>query len=255
MNIVLARFGNQLSQRLYHAHERLRQWERLLSDRPTDVQILTRTKSPQADLKSQYRIQCLRSAAITATAMVLIYAFYPEYYPTVSLVPKRPISIVLENIPETHQNAQAPAPPRPQVPLAVEGEDVPDDVTIESTELDFDSISDISMPTLPGLKGPVGAVSDEPIDYTEIDYKPHPIRIVTPEYPEEARKKRIEGKVMVKVLVDKEGNVERVDIVDGPAIFRNAALSAASQFRFRPGKHAGERRKVWMTMPIEFLLK
>ena len=84
---------------------------------------------------------------------------------------------------------------------------------------------------------------------------PYPIRIVTPEYPAEARRSRKEGRVMVRVLVDKAGNVEKVEILQGPEIFRKVAETAAWQFRFRPGKHEGERRKVWMIMPIEFLLK
>jgi len=136
--------------------------------------------------------------------------------------------------------------------LAVEGEDVPEDVTIETTELDLDS-----MPLDLRLQGPIamGPPSDDPLDISEIEYKPHPIRIVAPEYPRSAHKSKQEGEVRVRVLVDKKGNVEKVEVLSGPEIFREAAVEAARQFRFRPGRHEGERRKVWMIMPINFSLK
>ena len=128
---------------------------------------------------------------------------------------------------------------------------MPEDVTIETTELDFDSI-----PVDLRISGPValGMPSDEPLDISEIEFKPHPIRITTPEYPRKAHKSKTEGSVVLRVLVDKKGLVETVEVLSGPEIFRPAAVEAARQFRFRPGRHEGERRKVWMVMPIEFKL-
>ena len=251
MNILHARFGNTLSYALYTAREKQRQFQRLQADTPNDIQIQTREKSPEVDLNKGYWQRIQRYSLITFVVLLATYLFYPEYHPTVSLIPKQRVVLEVSDIPETSQQKRAPAPPRPKVPLAVEGEEVPEDVTIESTELDLDSID---LPDL-AMSGPVGQISDEPMDYMEIDYKPHPVRIVTPEYPNDARKKRITGRVTVKVLVDKAGNVEAVEVVNGPEVFREAALKAAQQFRFRPGKHAGERRKVWMIMPIDFDLK
>ena len=191
----------------------------------------------------------MRASLLSAVLLIAIAWLYPEYHPTVRTA-RAPTQIFRPNIPETSQQKRPPSPPRPQVPLAVEGEEVPEDITIESTELDLDNIA---IPDLAGIQG--ADYSDEPIDYIDIDYKPHPNRIVTPEYPSEAKRKRLEGKVTVKVLVDKQGKVEDVQFVHGPEIFRKAAMAAARQFRFRPGKHKGERRKVWMFMPIEFSLK
>jgi TonB family protein len=251
MNIVHARFGNTLSYSLYLSRTKQRQSERLKKDIPTESTVLTRGKSTDFDLHNLYWQRIGRYSLLTWFVLFATYVIYPEYHPTVSLIPKQMPMLEVSNIPETSQQKRAPAPPRPKVPLAVEGEEVPDDVTIESTELDLDNIdlSDLAM------TGPIGHISDEPMDYMEIDYKPHPVRIVTPEYPSEARKKRITGRIIVKVLVDKEGNVEETAVISGPEIFREAALRAAEQFRFRPGKHEGERRKVWMIMPIDFDLK
>ena len=250
MNIVHTRFGNTLLDLLYYTRARKRQFQRLLADRPTGIAITTRHKKPEADLKRAYWPTTQRASLITLGLMVLFYLVYPEHHPTVVMGAKPKRYVQVSNIPQTSQQKRPPPPPRPKVPLAVEGYEVPEDITIESTDLDLDVAFD-----LPSLGPQIGPMSDEPLDYTEIDYKPHPIRIVTPEYPVEARRGRKEGRVMVRVLVDKQGNVEKVEVLHGPDLFRKAAESAAWQFRFRPGKHEGERRKVWMVMPIEFSLK
>lgn len=252
MNIVQARFGNTLSYLLYTARQKQRQFARLQQDIPTEHHVQQRTKHVEADVHLGYWKRVGQCSLTVLILMVATYVLYPEYHPTISMIPKRAAVMEVSDIPETSQQKRAPAPPRPKVPLAVEGEEVPDDVTIESTELDLDTFD---LPSLEMASGPVGQISDEPMDYMEIDYKPHPVRIVTPEYPEDARKKKVTGRVIVKVLVDKAGNVEETEVVSGPEVFRGAALRAAQQFRFRPGKHAGERRKVWMIMPIDFDLK
>ena len=253
MNLLYSRFGNTLSIFLAESRAKQRQWEGLKTSRPTGVQVSIRYKNPEADLRKTYWPNILRSSLITLATLVLGYVFDPEYHPTVTAGTAPVVVIQMEHIPETMQNARAPAPPRPKVPLAVEGEEVPEDVTIESTELDLDRIPlDLFAVGPPGTFGPV---SDEPLDISEIDYKPHPIRIVAPEYPEAARRAKLEGKVTIRVLVDKNGKVEKTEVLNGPEIFQPAAVAAARQFRFRPGKHEGERRKVWMVMPIDFTLK
>lgn len=248
MNLVQIRFGNTLSGQIYQARQTQREFQKRLSAQPCDVQIETRTKKPDADLKLPYWPNMMRASLLNLILFIAVFFLYPEYHPTVHLTQSVP-RVLRVDIPETSQQKRPPPPPRPQVPLAVEGDEVPEDVTIESTELDLDKIF------IPNLATTKGIDLDEPLDYTEIDYKPHPSRIVVPEYPAEARKKGLEGKAMVKVLVDKVGNVEDVQFVHGPEIFKEAALEAARQYRFRPGKHQGERRKVWMFMPIEFSLK
>jgi protein TonB len=251
MNLIFHRFSGSLLAVLAAKRAELARFQRLLRDRPTGIRVQTRQKNPALDLKPGYRKRLALSAAVSCLLAAVSFLTYPERHPTVVLGRVPPQIIQIEHIPQTSQT-RTPAPPRPVVPLAVEGDEVPEDVTIETTELDFDSI-----PIDLRISGPVamGPPSDEPLDISEIEFKPHPIRITTPEYPREARKAKIEGSVVVKVLVDKQGKVERVEVVSGPEIFRQAALEAARQFRFRPGRHEGERRKVWMVMPIDFKLR
>ncbi|MDA0747167.1 MAG: energy transducer TonB [bacterium] len=248
MKIIHARFPDSLLSMLAHHRIRQERFRKLVHDQPTGIRIQTRTRNPEADLKNAYSKRFAQASLLSTVLILAIFFLYPEHHPTIMMGSAPNPVIRFEHIPETTQTRRPPPPPRPSVPIAVEGEEVPEDVTIETTELDLDAMPlDLKL-TGPTLTGPP---SDEPLDISEIEYKPHPIRIVAPEYPRLAHKNKEEGEVMVKVLVDKNG---RVEYISGPVVFRDAALGAARQFRFRPGRHEGERRKVWMYMPISFKL-
>jgi len=251
MNLIFHRFSESLLATLAFRRAELARFQRLLRDRPAGARIRNRTRNPEADLKRGYPRRLAISSAASCAAVLISLLSYPERHPTVMMGRTMPHVIQIEHIPQTSQT-RAPALPRPVMPIAVEGDEVPEDVTIETTELDFDSIPIDLRITGPMAMGPP---SDDPLDISEIEFKPHPIRITTPEYPRKARKSKTEGSVVVRVLVDKEGRVETVEVLSGPSIFRAAALEAARQFRFRPGRHEGERRKVWMIMPIDFRLR
>ena len=252
MNIVHHRFSHSLLAQLARFRERQERFLRLLNDHPTGVRVSVRSRNPDVDLKRDYGARFLKSLGASIVLMLITVLFYPEHIPTVVLNEPQIDVVQWAQIPETSQAKRPPPPPRPAVPIEVEGEDVPEEVTIETTELDLDSL-----PLDLRLRGPIatGPPSDAPMDEFDIEYKPHPIRIVAPEYPRQAHKQKLEGTVKVRVLVDKQGRVEKVEVVSGPDVFRNNAIAAARQFRFRPGKHEGEKRKVWMIMPIGFSLK
>jgi TonB family protein len=75
-------------------------------------------------------------------------------------------------------------------------------------------------------------------------------------YPADAKEKGIEGKVTIRFVVDKEGNVKQPSISKGlwPSI-DNVVLSAITQIsKFTPGKMAGRPVSVWYALPITFKL-
>lgn len=256
MNLLTQRFGNGMSLMLVENRDRRRQFMQRLHDVPNAVHVSVRAKSFGADLKRGYGYRLRNASGIAAVLLVALFLGYPEYEPTVYLQDSPIAVVLLSDIPATTQRARAPSMPRPQVPISVEGQDVPEDVTIESTELDFDHVAvdwDLTIPGPPGGFG-MGEGEEEVLEVADIDYKPHPVRIVTPAYPEEARKRRLKGEVMVRLLVEKDGQVSRAEVVRGPKGLQKSALAAALQFRFRPGKHQGRVRKVWMVIPIEFKL-
>ncbi len=60
------------------------------------------------------------------------------------------------------------------------------------------------------------------------------LRRVDPVYPVQAQQANIQGSVVLQARIDKDGNVQSVQVVSGPAILTKAALEAVKQWRFKP---------------------
>jgi len=75
-------------------------------------------------------------------------------------------------------------------------------------------------------------------------------------YPELARKQGVSGYVTMNVLIDEQGNVEDVDIIESkPAeIFDLKAESTIRRWKFEPGTYNGQQVKVWAMQKIVFKL-
>ena len=74
-------------------------------------------------------------------------------------------------------------------------------------------------------------------------------------YPSEARRDKVEGKVIVKVFVDEAGSVRRAEIVKGIGSgCDEAAIAAVRNSRFRPGKMNGKVVKVQLAISLVFKL-
>jgi TonB family protein len=57
---------------------------------------------------------------------------------------------------------------------------------------------------------------------------------VEPEYPAAARKKRIQGLVILSALIDKEGRVEDLKVLSGNPELTDAAIAAVRQWKYTP---------------------
>ena len=132
--------------------------------------------------------------------------------------------------------------------------------------LSFSACSHHQEPTLivveaelpPPPPPPPGAVrerTDSPI-FLAWEEPPEVIRKVMPEYPREALRDNIEGRVILMIVIDVEGNVIEVRVVRSipPKIFDDAAIEAMSQWKFKPAQQNGVPIKVRLAYPIEFSL-
>jgi len=92
--------------------------------------------------------------------------------------------------------------------------------------------------------------------FVTVDSPPVPITEVQPIYPDIARRAQVEGTVYVKCLVGKDGKVTRPVVIqtDSP-VLDSAAISAALQWRFTPGRLTDSPVAVWTTIPFHFYLK
>ena len=79
----------------------------------------------------------------------------------------------------------------------------------------------------------------------------------TPSYPRKARRMGYEGIVMLKVLVDENGRVGDLMLLEssGYPILDRTALASVRKWRFEPGTEGGIKKKMWVRVPIRFRLK
>lgn len=93
------------------------------------------------------------------------------------------------------------------------------------------------------------------VPFYSLTEKPTETKRVTPVYPDLAKKAGIEGTVVVKVLVKTNGKVEKVEVLKSHPLLDEAAIDAAKQFEFTPGKVQGEAVRVWVSIPFDFNLE
>jgi protein TonB len=91
----------------------------------------------------------------------------------------------------------------------------------------------------------------------ELDHPPRPLVKMPPVYPYKAKRLEIEGFVKIKFLVDEEGTVSRVSILDSSpkGVFEESVLQILPSWKFSPGRILGESVSSWVVTTIRFELK
>ena len=76
-------------------------------------------------------------------------------------------------------------------------------------------------------------------------------------YPKEAHEKKIQGRVIVNFVINKDGSISDVNIVRGvdPLLDAEAIRVISAMPNWKPGKQRGETVRVRYTLPISFKLK
>jgi protein TonB len=96
---------------------------------------------------------------------------------------------------------------------------------------------------------------EKTVEFWMLEQQPLVLKRVLPVYPEAARAAMVEGRVEVRLLLDRSGRVERVVQVTGPEGLRAAAAEAACQWVFAPATQNGQPVKVWVSLPFTFRLE
>ncbi len=211
---------------------------------------MLRYKHPEADLKLAYPKVMARSVCISAVFLLVLAVMFPSFEMDTPARVLQTEVIIVEQIPDTRQ-PNRPEPERPKVPIETDSDDVPEDLTIESTELDLNRVP-VDLPS--PVRRKTAPVEEEVLDFWSVEKKPALARFTMPVYPELARKAGLEGVVFVSFTVSAEGSVRQVRAVRGPEIFRGAAIEAVSQFVFEPAVQNDRAVAVKMSMPIRFRL-
>ncbi len=95
-------------------------------------------------------------------------------------------------------------------------------------------------------KGPVAVKAE--VMQNQIVHK------VTPVYPEEAKKERIQGNVELEAVINKAGEVEELKVVSGPKELQQSALDAVRQWLYKPFLLNGDPVEVKTTIHVIYTL-
>lgn len=217
---------------------------------------MVRTKTPEADLRLEYRKTFWACFGASSFVLVLVILFWPSFEASAYAKPQEPVIIQLEEIPETRQERRPPPPPRPVVPIASTSEEIPEDATIMETDLDF-GLDDLAPPPpLEELQKTTEVALEEEeeeiVEYWRVEKPPKRKNNPEPVYPEIARRAGITGNVTIQVLVDREGKVEKVGEIHGNEVFHEAARKAAMATTFTPAIQNDKPVKVWVALTYKF---
>jgi TonB family protein len=163
------------------------------------------------------------------------------------------------------------APPRtaedftPIQPRIAYPDPVPDDQAPDTEFLSRDEISralddavrfdfEKGLAVAPDLPAPVAPADPVREAAGPVNQLPVRLSMDRPHYPDLARMARIEGTVLLNVLVDTDGRVAKVEVVSGPAQLRQAAIAAAKTAVFKPATMDRRPVQVWVAMPVGFRL-
>jgi protein TonB len=89
--------------------------------------------------------------------------------------------------------------------------------------------------------------------FRPIERKPRLLTQPNPGYPELAQHLRLEGTVLVKVLVDKQGHPRHAMVIKSDSeVFNETARRAAMEARFRPAVMNSGPVECWVLIPYRF---
>jgi periplasmic protein TonB len=79
----------------------------------------------------------------------------------------------------------------------------------------------------------------------------HPVK---PGYPLLARQMKVQGSVVLRALISKEGTIQDLHVVSGPAILASAAQDAVRQWRFKPHFVGSEAVETQADITVNFTI-
>jgi periplasmic protein TonB len=87
----------------------------------------------------------------------------------------------------------------------------------------------------------------------DLDVQPRALREIVPDYPDEADRQRLSGKVRLQLKLEADGRISEIDVVSAtpPGVFDGSAIKAFRDARFAPAQKNG--RPVRARVVIEVL--
>ncbi|QBQ53920.1 energy transducer TonB [Nitrosococcus wardiae] len=110
-----------------------------------------------------------------------------------------------------------------------------------------DDLSDLNDQLLGNTQ--VGVMTED-----SVDVPPRPLSRGSFKYPRNAKKRGITGYVVLSLLIDEDGEVVQVKVLEASpsGIFDASAVTGIKQWQFEPAKYQGKKVKTWAKQKIKF---
>ncbi len=144
--------------------------------------------------------------------------------------------------------------PYPEIPgPAPPGESPAEPAESDRVKSPVESLGEPSLEVDPIRRSPGGSAGDAQRGPRRTRVEPRPINITLPVIPDDV-KGEVEGGVELRLLVDVNGRVEKVELVEGTGIesLDRTAMEAARSYRFIPGEIKGVPTAMWVRVTIGF---
>ena len=164
-------------------------------------------------------------------------------------VAKAPVKSVDTPARATETRPSAPNLQRPAVPSSSPAVSAPAALEMDQPVAGVETIA-APADAAPRATTAAGAL----VDLAEVDSPPASLTRKLPAYSMQARQMRLQGTVVLKVLVNERGTVDQVVVLNGiaGADLNEAAVKAARQWTYRPATKDGVPVKVWTSEQVTF---
>lgn len=106
------------------------------------------------------------------------------------------------------------------------------------------------------VPGTAGAAGDEDdfVNLNEVDQPPTPVTRMSPHYPRRLLSQRVEGRVIVRAVVNVDGSVTDLSVAEtsGHRPLDDAAMEALERWKFKPALQNGEMVRAPVLQPFTF---
>jgi len=105
-----------------------------------------------------------------------------------------------------------------------------------------------NIPPTPAAKSSGSDFLEVPEDFADDQV----VHRVHPNYPKQARARKLHGTVVLEAVVNKQGKVDSLQLVSGDPVLAQAAADAVKQWRYKPYMHNGEYTDFQTRVTVDF---
>jgi protein TonB len=155
------------------------------------------------------------------------------------------------------ETIDVPSPPR--VSFSIDAEAVVPEIDVAGSPVPLETPFDRERGAPFGRvgEGPGGAMGEEPRTIAHVDRPVAMLAPPRPRYPDQLRAAGITGRVVLRLVVDTTGRVERETVTvleSSHDLFARAVIAVLPSLRFTPAEAGGRKVRMLVVLPFEFRL-